>query len=1303
MLLLLHPRVINNRSKLMRHALLTALLSISACSLAAGERPYEMVRANRTQDDHPALIPFTDVEGWRVETVNAEARFERSQDVLLFGDAVAKLTYRATGKNPRITLIPSSPVPVTNAFDAVTCWIYGNNHSYAADPKTPPVDVALTFADSDGQPFTVNLASVHFKEWFLCHRRLSSEQMVRVAKGAKLTSITVANGRNTEDRAIYINSLSVFTETFVPLTFAPRPQRGVQLFPACPPGANSGPGVLPFPDTPLTVIPRDSAPSVIRVAKSSSGRYLLVRDSEDGRLEVRLPTRAGNWDDLAMRWADTGDWVSVCQGGGLYFASENGQAAPFRATAEETRIITDGKSVTYTGRLSASNRVSTVELRFSLIGKSLVMDIQADGNQIHEVRFGATQGFKNPRPVPLPYYTYGYSDSLARPAVLVSGTAEAPLFFMAHIDWTQSNASTPWAENQHFDNSVASSGGTRYLPKTDGARNPCFERFVMTLSPKFEDVLPNIPNPASPWKHVTGTHVWRAHGAGDRAHDADYWRTVRRWGMTQVVVTDHETGWRDGNESFTFRTEPAPKKGGDEGQYRYARLMQDELGFVYGPYNNYTDFAPVNSFWNIDLISRTADNQLQHAWERCYAPKPSRAVEFCERLAPIIQKKFHFSTAYCDVHTAVTPWSRVDYDARVPGAGTFASVFYAYGEIMLLQKAAWGGPVYSEGNNHFPYCGLTDGNYGQDQNYRFDANPWLVDFDLRKMHDLCCNFGMGNPDMFYPNHSAPKNTDAAYDRFLAATVAFGHPGFLIHGLDGELRSYYMIQALASLYTQAAADTVRYVDAYGETHDTSSALANGCYTRSQIVTRYANGCLTAANGNTSERLRTVVEGTPLDLPPNGYWGRNSNSTVRVFSGEVNGHRADLSVSPAYVYLDGRGAFVRFPEGASDGVAICRALTNDVAEILLNKTSEAGFPFAIKAAAAINTAGAVIGPAEVRTARGLSYVQPVKDAFSYRVLRAAKTPVSTLASDSDLVVPGERLAVRGNSVYEAAIPLDAKPGAHLWLTFENAWIDFTVIEPVLATATVESGNLLVRPISRLRASCAARLVCEGTGHPFIMEPGTNAPQRLALPPGAMQAESLTYSLYPDASTGIAAITRKLVRQADAARTLPLPTARIAGICLRKGTEAPFDQATGAQLYPSSSTCGGSTKANGLFMHPPYKTGVGYTFARYTFTIPQKPTVFRCAVGKQDGSDPGDGILFRVTIEDAAGKITQIASRLATAHAWYELAGSLTPWAGQTVTLRLITDVGEKNNSSGDWGAWADLRLEPPTPTYVWLPEI
>ena len=164
------------------------------------------------------------------------------------------------------------------------------------------------------------------------------------------------------------------------------------------------------------------------------------------------------------------------------------------------------------------------------------------------------------------------------------------------------------------------------------------------------------------------------------------------------------------------------------------------LGIRYGIYNNYRDFAPVNEHWDPDRVGRDSLGQLIPAWARCYMLKPTAAVELEARLAPIIQEKFQLDTSYCDVHTAVTPWSSVDYDARAPGAGRAADVFYAYGQIMLHQKKTWNGPVYSEGNQHWYYCGLTDGNYGQDQGARLAENPWLVDFDLRKLHPLCCNF-----------------------------------------------------------------------------------------------------------------------------------------------------------------------------------------------------------------------------------------------------------------------------------------------------------------------------------------------------------------------------------------------------------------------------------------------------------------------------------------------------------------------------------------------------------------------------------
>ncbi len=621
----------------------------------------------------------------------------------------------------------------------------------------------------------------------------------------------------------------MFTESFPPLKFEPRPERGIPMFPGQTTGTNTGPGKLPFPNRAQTILP-DNLTADFKTAVSAHGSaYDFTYSAPDGTLIYTLEPKSGTWSDITARWKDpSGRAVAFhpCEDGGIFLATDKGAVLPDHNEHLGTKLAND----TVESRWRVGKDATSVEVTYTyrLWNKSLVMDVMARGGKVGEVRFGRAVGLDQPRLVTNPFYPAAGG----RPAVVVSGPPQAPLFVTGNGDWYLSNASILTGLNSVQENGVIYNGGTRYNPRTDGQRNDCYERFFLTVSPRYEEVLPTVANPVSPWKNVTGTHVWRAHGAGNREHDAKFWTDCHRWGMTQVVITDHETGWRDGGESFTFRTRPAPKKGGEKGQYDYARLMQDKLGFVYGPYNNYTDFAPVNEFWSLDMISRTPENQLEHAWMRCYAPKPARAVEYCAKLAPKIQEKFHFSTAYCDVHTAVAPWDRVDYDARVPGAGTFTAVFYAFGEIMLLQKKAWNGPVYSEGNNHAFYCGLTDGNYGQDQSYRPAENPWLVDFDLRKLHDLCCNFGMGNPDMFYAGkHTSPKTPaeQAAWlDRFLAATVAFGHPGFLTYegGLPNALRSYYMLQQLHSRYCLAHAAEIRYVDAEGHLLDTTAALATG---------------------------------------------------------------------------------------------------------------------------------------------------------------------------------------------------------------------------------------------------------------------------------------------------------------------------------------------------------------------------------------------------------------------------------------------------------------------------------------------
>ena len=114
---------------------------------------------------------------------------------------------------------------------------------------------------------------------------------------------------------------------------------------------------------------------------------------------------------------------------------------------------------------------------------------------------------------------------------------------------------------------------------------------------------------------------------------------------------------------------------------------------------------------------------------------------------------------------------------------------YIVGELLLRQRELLDGPVWSEGGIHFMFAGLADGNYASDYWYDFAKRPWLVDFDLLKIHPLECDFGMGALSMFsHPSTveerdfyllGVPEGRDRLVDSFIAATLAFGHNGLLI--------------------------------------------------------------------------------------------------------------------------------------------------------------------------------------------------------------------------------------------------------------------------------------------------------------------------------------------------------------------------------------------------------------------------------------------------------------------------------------------------------------------------------------------
>ena len=75
-----------------------------------------------------------------------------------------------------------------------------------------------------------------------------------------------------------------------------------------------------------------------------------------------------------------------------------------------------------------------------------------------------------------------------------------------------------------------------------------------------------------------------------------------------------------------------------------------------------------------------------------------------------------------------------------------------------------------------------------------------------------------------------------------------------------------------------------------------------------------------------------------------------------------------------------------------------------------------------------------------------------------------------------------------------------------------------------------------------------------------------------------------------------------------------------------------------------------------------------------------------------------MFKIAIQDAAGKETLVGQTNITQHEWRPFEADLSPWAGQTVRLKLMVDVGPKDNSAGDWAPWAELRVESIRPALI-----
>ncbi len=953
-----------------------------------GQQPYEMTWVERAE--HPkTLVDFEDLQGWRLEMFNgAMGEFRRSREQQMWGQYVGKFVFSGTRGDSRMIARPPKPMPIPDRFDSIDMWGYGNRWGRGRADRTPPIyDVSVLVMDARGKEFTIQITDIRWKQWWLIHRKMPREILAQLVWPVSFSGIQLAMGESKDPRYFYCDSLAFYTEELQLLNLREQPKRNLQPFRGQIPGTNTGSGTLPFPTREETILPSNRERDFqVAVQEPQQNRFELRYKGRDGTVTYEYRPARGELSEVKVSLDGEPAFRPLDTGGVRFTDSPEGRV--WGGELLSAALVGDA----VVAKFQRGSRL--VEYQLRLWQKSLVLDVWADGGEATELSFGHVSGVTKPRLITIPYITYRPSS----PRVLMSGNETKPVFTSVWFDWYRSNASEPYCaeDPKAGGDSAEVNGGMRYLLRTDGKRNNLYERIFLTNSHIYEEVLPTIANPPSLGQQEGKQLIWTVIAPPTFQADHKRCREIRSYGMDRIMQHTHEVTWRDEGDSFTMRLQPAPQKGGDA-MLRWYIQAQNDMGWTQGVYTNYTDFAPVNTNWDPDFVQRLPDGEWRRAWMRNYALKPAKAVEMDDYYAQRIKAKFGPKMSYTDVHTAVAPWEYCDFDARVPGAGTFAATFYAYGQLLLNDQRVYG-LAQTEATFQWLYAGLDSGSYGwvyADVNLL--THPLDVSFKLMKIHPLHLDYGMGYTYRYLsaldPNWlESPKRREYV-DLFLATTIGYGNMGWLVKefeqskpfGVEAMARSYYMMQQLQQQYAFSPPKVIEYADRAGRFVNASQAHATGVIADSRLHVVYENGTEVYVNRSPAGlwAVKDAAGGT-VQLPPSGWLVFNTRNSFYEISADIGGRRIDYVTAPEFDFLDGRGAWTeRGRLGATGSVALRRKPGGVMELIDMYENDRIGFEARQKGVlAAYDPEGRDLGRVDLRSPRsGWMEFKPVLGARRY----------------------------------------------------------------------------------------------------------------------------------------------------------------------------------------------------------------------------------------------------------------------------------------------------------------------------------
>lgn len=655
--------------------------------------------------------------------------------------------------------------------------------------------------------------------------------------------------------------------------------------------------------TPSNLLPCKNS---LEQVKTAGEAWQFGYEGDDCRVVYTYRPATGTLDDFTVQ-VDGGQPFAPAAGGCatmLVARAGKQEATPARG-GKPVKIEREDDALHVLWEYPREGSPLRVAWTFGIAGKALVVSARCDQPAVSAFSLGDVGLASVRRTLPVPYlagrvnYLPGATNGRGFPGA-TEGRGVPGVFVCRYLDWTASHASR------------CPQGSATYDPKTDGSRNPMVESGYVAVSPHVDEVLPNIPHPASPHLALLGPRImldlW-GHHKGTYAGDAENLLALKDHGVDHLAIISHVWQRYGYDVKLPDHLPANPAFGGDEGMKVFGKAA-NQCGYVWSLHENYIDLYPDAPSYDPTARVLLADGKPSPAWYNAgtkvqsFGLKCNRALEYAKKNAPEAHRRFGTTAAYLDVHTCVPPWHQLDHEAGQPMAGMARAKVKFDTELFQFMRDTHGGPLFGEGANHFYWAGRCDGVEAQVAGG--EDHACFLDFDLLKIHPQMVNHGMGYYERWFRRgyeHRWGQDSGSMeqIDKYRAQELAYGHAGFIgasqVDNIPWVVREHHLVHPVQRLYGTAKPIEILY-EVDGRLVGPSVALAVGETSRQRIA--YESGLTLWVNWRAEP---WQVNGRLL--PQWGFLATGPGTEVS--TALRDGKYVDYAECPEYVFADARTSF------------------------------------------------------------------------------------------------------------------------------------------------------------------------------------------------------------------------------------------------------------------------------------------------------------------------------------------------------------------------------------------------------------